>query len=234
MVGKMATIKTPLILLSGLLSDQRVWQHQSRHLSDIASIQIISASQNTPEKMVHAILKQAPRTFALAGHSMGGWLCLEIMKIAPERVTQLCLLNTTARGDSSEKRIKRQSLIQRAKQGSFQEIVTEMADKLVFNPVIKKDVEKMFLSVGSEAFIHQEQAMIKRSPSQPVLSTITCPVLVIHARQDNVFSLEEHQELANQIKNAKLAIVEDSGHMSPMEMPQAITALLRYWLAYPL
>jgi len=55
---------------------------------------------------------------------------------------------------------------------------------------------------------------------------------VIHAAQDRNFCLEEHRELTTQIPNARLVQVEVSGHMSPMEAPEAITALLRHWLTY--
>jgi len=75
-------MRIPLVLVSGLLSNSSLWQHQMRHLSEIASIQTISPSQNTPEKMIQAILDEAPPIFALAGHSMGGWLCLELMRTA--------------------------------------------------------------------------------------------------------------------------------------------------------
>lgn len=115
-------MKIPLVLLSGLLSNKSLWNHQKRHLDDIAAIQIISPTQNTPQKMVQAILEEAPPKFALAGHSMGGWLCLEIMRTAPFRVSQLCLLNTTSRMDSEEKRTKRQKMILEAEQGHFKEI----------------------------------------------------------------------------------------------------------------
>ncbi len=225
-------MKTPLVLLSGLLSNQFLWQHQTHHLSDIASIHVISPAQETPGKMIQAILDEAPSTFALAGHSMGGWLCLEVMRAAPSRVSKLCLLNTTARMDSEEKKIRRQKMILKAEKGQFQEVVDEIVEKFIFNPLVKNDVRKMFLDVGKEAFIHQQMAMIKRCECQSILPGISCPTLVIYATQDKNFSLEEHQELANQIQNAKLALVEDSGHMSLMEMPQAMTALLRFWLTY--
>ncbi|MDR3623619.1 MAG: alpha/beta hydrolase [Chlamydiales bacterium] len=225
-------MKTPLVLLSGLLSNEVLWQHQISHLSDIASIQIISPSQDTPEKMIQAILEKAPLQFALAGHSMGGWLCLEVMRAAPLRVNKLCLLNTTVRMDVKEKMLKRKEMILRVKQGGFQEIVKEIVEKFVFNSLVKNDVEKMFLEVGRDAFMNQQLSMISRRESQSVLATITCPTLVIHAMQDKNFSLEEHEELVNLIQHAKLAVVEDSGHMSPLEMPQAITALLRFWLTY--
>lgn len=65
-------MKIPLVLLPGLLSDKRVWMHQIQHLKDVADVQIISLSQDTPEKMIHSLLEEAPPKFALAGHSMGG------------------------------------------------------------------------------------------------------------------------------------------------------------------
>jgi pimeloyl-ACP methyl ester carboxylesterase len=222
-------MKLPLVLISGLLSNRSLWSHQTSHLSDIASIQVISPSQDTPKKMIEAILDEAPPKFALAGHSMGGWLCLEVMRAAPSRVSRLCLLNTTARMDSEEKRIARQQMILKTENGQFREVVKELVEKLVFNPLVKNDVEKMFLEVGKDAFIHQQRAMIVRNECQSILPTIKCPVLVIHAAQDKNFKLEEHEELVHQMQNAKLAIVENAGHMSPMEMPQAITALLRSW-----
>lgn len=223
-------MKTPLVLLSGLLSNDSLWYHQKRHLDDIASIHIISSFQDTPEKMVGAILDQAPSQFALAGHSMGGWLCLEVMRQAPHRVSKLCLLNTTGRMDSKEKNTNRQTMIQRAEKGQFPDVVKEIVGKFVFNPHVKKDVETMFLKVGAQAFINQEKAMLARRESQTILPSITCPTLVVHADQDKVFSLEEHRELVNQICGAKLATVNDSGHMSPMEIPESITALLREWI----
>lgn len=222
-------MKTSLILLSGLLSNECLWKHQIDHLGEVASIQVISPQQDTPEKMVQEILESAPPQFALAGHSMGGWLCLEIMRVARFRVTKLCLLNTTGRMDSKEKTRRRQELILEA-ESNFPAVVGEIVEHFVYNASVKSGVEKMFLDVGKEAFIHQQRAMMHRDPSASVLPLIMCPTLVIHATQDKNFSLLEHQELVDLIPNAKLALVEDSGHMSPMEMPQAITALLRLWL----
>ena len=223
-------MKIPLVLLSGLLSNERIWEHQSRYLGDIASVQVISASQDTPDSMVQAILAAAPPEFALAGHSMGGWLCLEIMRAAPERVSKLCLLNTTARKDSEDKKARRQWMIQETKIGHFKDLVGNMAGMFIYNQQLKDTVEKMFLQVGEEAFVRQEQSMLMRRESISILSAITCPTLVIHAAKDNIFSIDEHREMAEQIPGATLAIVEDSGHMSPLEMPQEITALMRYWL----
>lgn len=224
--------KIPLVLLPGLLSNEWIWQHQVNHLREIASIQVLPAIQETTEKMVEEILAKAPPEFALAGHSMGGWLCLEIMKIAPLRVRKLCLLNTTARSDSREKARKRQEMILRAKRGSFGVVAKEIVDHFVFNSFVKEEVHQMFLDVGKEVFINQQNAMLERKECQSVLSRIDCPTLVVHAMRDSAFSLEDHRELTEKISGAKMAIIEDAGHMSPLEVPQAISAFLRFWLIY--
>lgn len=225
-------MKTPLLLISGLLSNELVWAHQVKYLSDIALITVISPTQDTSQKMVEEILKQAPDQFALAGHSMGGWLCLEVMRKAPGRVTKLCLLNTTARPDTSIKKAKRKEMIRRAESGQFREVVKEFIDYFVFNADVKNEVEKMFLSIGEQVFIRQEKSMLLREECESILPKIQCPTLVIYAAEDKIFSLEEHQELAHNISHAKLAIIENCGHMSPMEMPEAVTSLLVSWTSH--
>lgn len=225
-------MKIPLVCISGLLSNEVLWAHQIKHLSDIADIRVISPNQDTPQKMVQAILAQAPKQFALAGHSMGGWLCLEVMRKASVRVSKLCLLNTTAKSDSLEKMAKRKQMIERVKKGQFQEVVHEIVDLFVFNSNVKADVEKMFLAVGAKSFIQQENSMLIRDECESILPKIGCPTLVVHSAQDKVFSLEDHEELAKLIPNAKLAIIEDSGHMSPMEGSQAVTNLLSHFITY--
>jgi len=221
-----------LLLISGVLSNARVWEHQIRYLSEEAEIQVLSPSQDSAEKMVEAVLERAPPTFALAGHSMGGWLCLELLRAAPSRISKVCLLNTSARDDSEEKKAKRLKMIERTRSGDFESLTLEIADFFVENPAVREEVRKMFLEEGAEAFIRQEKALLNRPSCEAVLSTVRCPALVVHAAEDRNFSLEEHEELASKIPNAKLAIIDGSGHMSPMEAPQAVTSFLRYWLSY--
>ncbi len=223
-------MKTPLLFISGLLSNELVWSHQIKSLSDLALIKVISPTQDSPQKMVEEILEQAPDQFTLVGHSMGGWLCLEVMRRAKERVTKLCLLNTTASSDTPIKKTKRKEMIHRVENGQFREVVKELVDYFVFNTSVKSEVEKMFLEVGEQAFLRQEKSMLIRDECESILPLIQCPTLVIHAAEDKVFTLEDHQRLANNISNAKLAIVEDCGHMSPMEIPKAVTSLLGTWI----
>lgn len=223
-------MKTPFVFLTGLLSDERVFESQKAHLSDICNTLVISSTADTPNGMLQNILEKAPEQFILAGHSMGGWLALEIMRRAPDRVLKLALLNTTAKEDNIEKRNARQQMIEKAEQGGFQEVVNELVEKLVFKNELKPDVKKMFLEVGQNTFINQEKSMLIREESESILPNITCDTLIIAAAEDKVFSIEEHQELKEKIKNSELKIVKDSGHMSPMEAPNEVFSHLKDWL----
>lgn len=223
----------PLILISGLLSNQRLWQHQVALLKEITDVQVVAPSQESYPEMVQFILDRAPERFVLAGHSMGGSLALEVVRAAKERVVKLCLLNTTARVDTEEKAKRRREMIQRAKEGHFSEIVDELAACFVENPLVVDDVKEMFLSVGSSVFIHQEKAMLGRPKAQAFLSQVACKTVVIHAADDKNFSLEEHQELASMIPKSELIVIDHSGHMSPMERPEEVTAALYRLLKAP-
>ena len=223
--------KQPLLLIPGLLSNRQVWAHQIAHLQDIADIQCIEfTNEQTIEQMLTTTLKNAPLQFAVAGHSMGGCLALELFNIIPDRITKLCLLDTTARGDSPQKVQRRKQMIEQTQQGKFQTIAKQITDFFVYQPHIKKKVMQMFMEVGPETFICEEEAMLNLHGYQALLPKITCPTMVIHGSQDKNFTLDYHEEIVSLIPGATLAIVEDAGHMSTMEMPQAVTALMRYWL----
>lgn len=225
--------KETLVLLPGVLSDKRVWSHQASHLADLVDCQIIPlTTNNTMQDLAQTVLEQIKGNFYLAGHSMGGWLALELARMVPERILKLCLLNTSAEPDSTEKRQNRIEMMDSVAKGGFRAIAQDIAQRYVYNRMVKEEVFSMFLRVGEQAFLNQEQILLTRQESQSFLSQLSIPTLIIHAKQDQVFSLAVHQELVDKIPNAKLAIIEDCGHMSPIESPQTITAFLRFWLSY--
>lgn len=222
--------KIPLLLLPGLLSDAEVWSYQSTNLSDIANIMVPDLNHaTTPQEMVAAALNSAPEYFALAGHSMGGWVALEVMKQASERVLGLALLNTTALPDNKEKHEARLRMISEYENGAFASIIEKLLNAFVYNSDIRNQVKSMF-ERNQSAFVNQEKAMFMRGDCKGILGAISCPTIVIHSRNDMNFKLEDSQLLAAEIKNATLSIIENCGHMSPMESPQDVAELMRVWL----
>jgi pimeloyl-ACP methyl ester carboxylesterase len=92
--------RTPLVLVPGLLCDERLWQPQAERLADLADPVIANViGDGSVSEMARSVLKTAPSAgrFALAGLSMGGYVALEVMRIVPNRVVRLALLDTSAR-----------------------------------------------------------------------------------------------------------------------------------------
>src|SRR5690349_2876960 len=101
-----------LVLLPGLLCDAALWRHQSEHLKDTCEIRVMDLTRDdSVAVMAERVLDEAPRTFALAGLSMGGYVAQEIMRRAPERVERLALVDTNARADNEAQVKARRDLI---------------------------------------------------------------------------------------------------------------------------
>ena len=227
---------TCVVILPGLLEDAEAFGHQIERLREFASCIVADLTRaDTIADLAKEALKQAPPgPFALAGHSMGGYVALEIMRQAPDRVTRLALLNTNARPDSPEATENRKRLMALADQ-DFESVVAALMPKLVTWEHLKDlditgTIGEMALAVGKDAFIRQERAIIGRIDSRPHLSKIKCATTFIAARNDALMPLEVLEELARGIPRATLAIVEDSGHMASLEQPEEVAKLLEAWL----
>jgi pimeloyl-ACP methyl ester carboxylesterase len=172
--------------------------------------------------------------FALAGLSMGGYVALEIMRQAPERVLALALLDTTARPDTPQATEGRRNLMQLA-ETNFPAVIDTLLPRLVHpsrlnDALIVEVITAMANSVGKEAFIRQQRAMIGRIDSRPFLHQIKCPTLVLYGREDVITPIEVHEEMVAGISSSSLAIIEECGHLSMLGQPQRVTEALEKWL----
>lgn len=227
----------PLIFLPGLLCDDALWTHQLAHLKDVCAPQVaLLTQQDSIASMARHVLDMAPDRFALCGLSMGGYVAQEVMRQAPQRVDRLALIDTSARADTPQQLEKRKSLIALAKTGKFKGVTPKLLPLLLSPEHLKNEalcdvVMQMAERVGREAFVRQQMAIMGRPDGRGDLARITCPTLVIVGREDALTPPEHAEEMAQGIKGARLAVVEQCGHLAPLEQPQATTALLRLWLA---
>jgi len=225
-----------LILVPGLICDDEVWGHARAHLSDIANCIVVPAdSADTMEGMARDVLAAAPDHFAIAGFSMGGYVATEVLRQAPGRVTRLALLDTSSRVDTREKAAGRQRTIADCENGRFDQVIAAFVPQLLhpdrMSEPLADRVRAMGHRVGAALFARRHRAISTRASPKDVLEAFQGPVRVITGRSDGLTPLEEHQELA-EWSSGRLSIVEDCGHMPPLERPQAATALLRDWLLY--
>ena len=228
---------TPLVLVPGLLCDERLWRHQAGGLADLAGPALIPdvTGEDTVAGIARGILEAAPERFALAGLSMGGYISLEIVRQAPERVEALALLDTSARPDTPEQTEARLALIELTRAGRFDEVWRRLLPKIVHpdrveEPGIRSDVSAMAHAVGPEGFGRQERAIIGRPDSRGDLPNISCPTLVLCGRDDILTPPHLHEELAEGIPGAHLHKIDHCGHLSTLERPEAVTRAMRAWL----
>lgn len=226
----------PLLLLPGLLCDGDLWSDQIRDFSAGRGVMVASMTgADDVDRLAADILAAAPRRFALAGLSMGGYAALAVMRAAPERVARLALLDTNARADSEEQRARRRGLVELASKGRFKGVTPRLLplllhpDRLQDQPLVAR-VTGMAERIGREAFVRQQTLLMNRPDARPGLARIACPTLVLCGRQDVLTPPELAEEMAGAIAGATLAIVEEAGHLSTMERPAAVNAHLAAWL----
>ena len=230
--------KIPLLLLPGLLTDARLFRDQLADLADIADPTVADLTQDDSVTALAArALAAAPRRFALAGLSMGGYVALEIMRQAPERVTHLALLDTSAKPDTEERKAGRRALIAKAQSGGFNEIMPDLAPKLLhpdhLASPLRDEVIAMADGLGPDVFVRQSLAILGRPDSRPTLAGIRTPSLVIVGAEDQLTPPAEAQELHQGIRGSRLEVIAVSGHLSAMEQPSAVSAAMRAWLSQP-
>ena len=231
----MAEFET-LVLVPGLNCTERLFAPQIEALKGSCRILVADHRQDdTMAAIARRLLSQAPERFALAGLSMGGYIALEVLRQAPERITRLALLDTSARPDSPEATANRHRLMALAEGGRFEEVHTALWDRLVHpdhraDRAIEETVLTMLRETGPEAFVRQQRAIIGRADSRPMLPGIEIPTLVLVGEQDALTPPELSREMAEAVEWASLVVVPRCGHMWTLEQPEAVKRALLAWL----
>jgi pimeloyl-ACP methyl ester carboxylesterase len=228
--------RIPLLLVPGLLCDAALWQNQINHLKDIAVCTVADTTRHDSiAAIADSVLQAAPREFALGGLSMGGYVALEIMRQAPERVLKLAIFDSAARPDTPEQQERRRLLLAMSRAGQFKGVTPRLLPMLIHpgriaDAALTTTITAMAERVGRDAFTNQQTAIMRRIDSRPFLPAISCPTLIVGGRQDSLTPPELVQEIADGIKGSRLEIIENCGHLSVLEQPEATTALMRQWL----
>lgn len=231
-----------VVLLPGLLCDRTVWESQIAALS--ARYDCIVADYGAADSlaaMAQSALAAAPPRFSLAGHSMGGRVALEIMRNSAQRVARLALLDSGHRarpeGEAGEAEAqKRYRLLDIALSQGMRVMGREWLQGMI-HPERLQDralIESILAMIERKTpglFAAQIRALLNRPAAEGVLRAVRCPCLILCGRQDGWSPLARHEEMAKMVTGARLAVIEDSGHMTTLERPQAVTAALEGWLA---
>ena len=182
------------------------------------------------------VLAAAPRRFALAGLSMGGYLALTIVRHAPERVQRLALLDTSARPETPEQTARRKPQIALTEAGRFAEVPPLQFPVFVHrnrqnDEALRERVRRMAEETGAQAFLRQQQAIMRRPDARPLLPAIKCPTLVLVGDGDELTPPALSQEIAAGVAGSRLVVIADCRHLSTMERPDAVNRALVEWMA---
>jgi len=228
--------RLPLLFLPGLLCDARLWRDQAAGLADLAEPVLADLTlDSTLAAMAARALAGVEGRFALAGLSMGGYVALEVMRQAPERVTRLALFDTSARPDTPEAAKQRRGLMALTRRGAFRGVTPRLLPRLLhpanLDGPLAAEVMDMAERVGRDAFLRQQEAILGRPDSRGDLAGIEAPTLVAVGEADALTPPELAREIAAGIPGAALHLLPGCGHLPSMEAPGAVTALMRDWLA---
>ena len=226
----------PLVLVPGLLCSARLYGPQIEALWPEGPVSIADHRRDDDVSAIaRRILDHAPPRFALAGLSMGGYIAFAMMRLAPDRIDRLALLDTSARPDTEEGKAGREKFIAMAERGKLMDVVDTLTPKFLHrshagDERLKGIVRAMARETGVDAFVKQERAILGRPDSRPLLASIKCPTLVLVGDGDELTPPDLAKEIAGGIAGAKLVIVPDCGHLSTLEQPDAVNAAMAAWL----
>lgn len=226
----------PVVLVPGLNCSARLYAEQIPALWRFGPVIVADHTRDASIAAIAGqILANAPPVFALVGLSLGGYIAFEIMRQAPQRVGRLALLDTSARPDTAELTARRQAPMARARAGKLIEVADESFVFFVHpnrygDVALRAVVRAMAEETGAEAYLRQQQAIIGRPDSRPMLGAIQCPTVMLVGEQDRGTPPELAREIAAGIAGARLVVVPDCGHLSTLERPQAVTKALVEWM----
>lgn len=234
-------MQATLILLPGLMCDAAVWAPQCAALQAQAQC-VVSAYglRDSLTAMAQQVLIQAPtERFSLAGHSMGGRVALEVLRLAPQRVARLALLDTgvqplPAGADGERERVGRMTLLSQARRQGMRVMGSQWARGMVHpdqrdTPLFDAVLDMLERS-SADQFAAQINALLTRFDASALLPSISCPTLVLCGREDSWSPPAQHERMRDAIAGAELCVIERCGHMSTLEQPQAVNDALAAWL----
>jgi pimeloyl-ACP methyl ester carboxylesterase len=226
----------PTVLVPGLLASPRLYAEQIPELWRVGPVTVaVHSRDDSMAGIARRILASAPQRFALAGLSMGGYICFEILRQAPKRVARLVLLDTSARPDAPEQSEQRRSQMDAARSGRLAEVADMLFPRMVHarrwgDESLRRIWRTMAQEVGPEGFVNQQTAIMGRPDSRPGLAAIRCPTLVIVGDGDVLTPPERAEEIANGITGARLSVIRDSGHLATLEQPAAVSKSMLHFL----
>lgn len=216
----------PVIAICGIATDEASWQ-------GMPVDRIFVPVEPTIEAMADAIAAKLPARFALCGHSMGGYVALEIAARMPEQLAGLALLSSACAADGEEAKAGRQIAIMQAR-ADFPALANRLARAMLSRTSradagLLADTQAMLLRCGGERFAQQQAAAMTRADRRGLLATLAVPALVLAGEDDAIVPPGRSHEMAAALPDAVLHMIPGCGHIPQREAPAATAAAIAAW-----
>ena len=229
-----------VVLLHGFLENSTMWNELIPHLSKsntVIAIDLLGHGKTECLGYIHTMEMMAETVNAVLnylkieeanfiGHSMGGYVALAFAELYPEKLSGLCLMNSTAIADNSEKQLNRDRAIAAVKK-NYRTFVS-MSISNLFAPdnrerLVKEIdlVKKEALKMTVQGIIAALEGMKIRKDRTNLLHDSSFKKMIIFGLQDPIL---DYDSLISQVMNTDIKIVELSGgHMSYIENKKELT-----------
>ena len=169
----------------------------------------------------------AKATFA--GLSMGGYICFAAMRLFPERIAGLILIDTRETADTDEARRQRYETIDKVQREGTEPLVESMLPKMLTADApagMREYVREVMMSASREFVVAALRAMATRPDSSPLLPDIKVPTIVTVGEEDTITPPADAERMAAAIPNARLVKLAGAAHLSNVETADAFNAAL--------
>jgi len=223
------------LFLPGMMCDERLFAAQIRYLGHAIDARVarFDVGQSIDAFAEHALaLVPENRRVTLVGLSMGGIVAMACLRIAPDRIAGLVLMDTNPLSEVADRRSLRGPQIERVLDGELDAVLIEEMKPAYLAPGNAADetllelVLDMARSLGAEAFARQSTALAARPDYSSTLAAWRGPSLIVCGRHDALCPPARHELMASLIEGARLEIVEQAGHLVTLEAPAVVNGLL--------
>ena len=223
-----------LVFVPGLLCTDALFQPQIDALSASHSIHIAQTTDcETIDQMVEYMLDSVSGGIIVIGLSMGGYVAQEAARIAPDRISAIALLSTSAQPDDEARKRQRHELIKLSEIGRFKGVTPRLLPRFLSAEALEDEamcqtVMDMAAEIGQKHFTSQQYAIMARRDQRPYLPSFHKPSLVLCGMADELTPPQLSEEMAGLLPRAELVLLDKIGHLSSLEAPEEVTqAIIR-------
>ena len=223
---------TTLVLIPGLLLTKELYSAQENHLAALHPIHHANTfGMNSITLMAEEVLDETTGMIVPIGLSMGGYVALEIARLAPDRLSGLVVMDSNAEADSPEKKEQRQAFIKMSNLGKFKGVTRTLlpnliASKNLDDETITTPIMAMAEAVGRDHFVLQQTAIMGRQDQFESLRRFDKPSLFVVGEDDALTPPAMARAMAEAAPRSQYVKIANAGHLPPLENPDAVTKTL--------